>query len=264
MRQPAISAYEPKPRTTNLYQLMTSYLTCLLAILWFLSTPLVLQAQSSPPTPEVISRSEVQMSDHKIIFERITPPSAPQAVPTTQGSLAANPQPSPAAQPFLPLSCTVINREMTEVQWTHAGQEYRIWSSIDFHFLTGQGSVESEGRVYALFMGIGDLHTDETTGKLAQFRALPRPSGSGAWYYIVQQPETGADPAAFEGLDALHRYYSANEASLKQKHAAALAAEAAREAYLKAHPPVKKDTVIRFYPIRSVRHGNAPTKEAAR
>ena len=58
-------------------------------------------------------------------------------------------------------------------------------------------------------------------------------------------------------------------AALIAEHAQIKAANAARVAFEKAHPPVKQDTLIRFWPIQSVLHGvSAPatsnTTEEAR
>jgi len=227
----------------------------------------------SAETPAVLSRHEVTQGDHKITFERIAPPAPVERV--FQPVLPATPL--PPATP-LSLSCTVHQDEMTEVRWQHSGQEYRILSSIDFNILRVLGLFEIAGRRYSLHLGIGnetvvaritqngawraspDIHP-----ALATFRSHTPPAGGGSWYTIVSAPTTDA-ATAFNAVSDLHRYYDAHEASLKQQHLAAETARIADAAWRKAHPPMKQDTVIRFWPLKSALHlpAAANGEEAAR
>jgi hypothetical protein len=60
---------------------------------------------------------------------------------------------------------------------------------------------------------------------------------------------------AYTGINALHLYYDANKVTIAAEHEQVKAVNAARLAYEVAHPPVKQDTLIRFWPIQSVLHG---------
>lgn len=224
-----------------------------------------LSAQTTEP--QVLSRQVIQRADHKIIFERIAPPVAAFAK-TPSVVVATVPQ---LPRKVLSLSCTVFNHEFTEVRWRDAaGGEYVIWSSIDFTPLMGRSSAgfEFNGLRYDLFLGLGDAAADVAAGPLKVFRALTPAKSEASWYAVVKQPESlSAD--AYAGIEALHVYYDANKAALIAEHAQIKAANAARVAFEKAHPPVKQDTLIRFWPIQSVLHGvSAPatsnTTEEAR
>jgi hypothetical protein len=212
-----------------------------------------LSAQTTEPV--ALSRQVVQKADHKIIFERIAPPVAALAK-TPSGVVATTPQ---LPRKSLSLSCTVFNHEFTEVRWSDsAGAEYVIWSSIDFTPFMGRSSAgfEFNGVRYGLFLGLGDAAADVAAEPLALFRSLTPPKSEASWYVVRSAPESpSAD--AFEGINALHLYHDANKAAILAEHAQVKAANVARVAFAKAHPPVKQDTVIRFWPIQSVLHGVA-------
>lgn len=201
----------------------------------------------------VLSRQVVQKADHKIIFERIVPPVAAFAK-TPSVVVATAPQ---LPRKVLSLSCTVFNHEFTEVRWSDAaGAEFVIWSSIDFTPFMGRSSAgfEFNGVRYDLFLGLGDAAADAATEPLKVFRSLTPAKSEASWYAVVKQPESlSAD--AYAGIEALHVYYDANKTAIIAEHAQMKVANAARVAFEKAHPPVKQDTLIRFWPIQSVLHG---------
>lgn len=207
--------------------------------------------------PVVLSRQVIQKADHKIIFERIAPPVAAFAK-TPSGVVAATPQ---LPRKSLSLSCTVFNHEFTEVRWRDAaGGEYVIWSSIDFTPFMGRssGGFVFNGVRYSLFLGLGEAAADVAVAPLEVFHGIPPPVGTASWYAIVKEPES--PPAgAFAGINALHLYYDANKTAILAEHAQVKTANAIRVAYEAAHPPVKQDTVIRYWPIQSALHGTAPT-----
>lgn len=217
-------------------------------------------ALSSPAQttePVVLSRKVVQAADHKIIFERIVPPVA--AVETTPAVAASG-----ASSPVLPrrllsLSCSVFNHEFTELRWWDAaGGEYVVWSSIDFTPFMGRstGGFVLGGVRYELFMGLGQVPAVSAAGPLSLFRGIVPPTGPGSWYAIVRQPEVVPE-GAFAGVNALHVYYDANKAVILADHAQVKAANAAREAQEAALPRVKRDTLIRFWPVQSALHGTS-------
>ncbi len=204
--------------------------------------------------PEVLSRQVVQLQDHKIIFERITPP-VPATPPTV--SLQTN-----AALPrqIVSVSCTVYGHEFTEMRWHDlAGGEYVIWSSIDFTPFTGRlsGGFDLGGVHYEVFMGLGEAPSSEALAPLAAFHAIMPPAEPGSWYAIMSQPASVAD-AAYSGIDALHLHFDANKTAILAEHEAVKASNAALQAQRVVRPSLKQDTVIRFWPIQSVLHGAQP------
>lgn len=75
-------------------------------------------------------------------------------------------------------------------------------------------------------------------------------------YRIVKFPPTGIDPGVTAALDALHGYYSANKAQLTNEFEEAETKRLEQEAWLREHPPVPKDSVITYFPIRSSQGGS--------
>ncbi|MEQ1749157.1 MAG: hypothetical protein ABL974_07020 [Prosthecobacter sp.] len=219
-----------------------------------------LSAQTAEPV--VLSRKVVDTADHKIIFERIAPPVAaiaktPLVVNAANSSAGTggNTGPKRRAWKAIALSCTVYNHEFTELRWHDAaGAEFVVWSSIDFSPFMGRsvGGFDQDAVHFELFLGLS--HVGAAAASLAAFHALTPPAGTASWYVIRSAPES-VPADAFAGLDALHRHYDEHKAEIIADHEQVKAANAAREAYDKAHPPVKQDTVIRFWPIQSVLHG---------
>ncbi|HCN28996.1 MAG TPA: hypothetical protein DIT64_09615 [Verrucomicrobiales bacterium] len=214
-----------------------------------------ISAQTSSLT--VLSRQVVEAGDHKIIFERVTPPVRPaQTAPSTvlAESAASKSEPEPE---MLLLSCTVHQGEMTEVRWQTARGEFTVWSSINFHLLGPVDRFEHEGWAWRLSYGIGD--EAELLPALTAFRALPQPGSGAVWYHVAQAP-AGAVAEDYAGVHALHRYFEANRAELETRHAQRLAENAARAVQRAANPPVKQDTVIRFWPVQSALHLGTSTE----
>ena len=201
----------------------------------------------------VITRQVIQADDHKIIFERIVPPVAtPETAKITKTTTTRQ-----QIRKSLSLAITVFNHEFSEVRWRDTtGGEYVVWSSIDFTPFTGRsasGFVQG-GTCYGLFLGFGEASAGAAAGPLAEFRGAKKPEGTASWYVIRSAPElVPAD--AYTGINALHVYYDANKTTIVAEHEQVKAANAARLAYEVAHPPVKQDTLIRFWPIQSVLHG---------
>jgi hypothetical protein len=52
-------------------------------------------------------------------------------------------------------------------------------------------------------------------------------------------------------IEALHTYYDANAAKLAAELRQREAEQAAHERWLKEHPPIPRDTMIEYFPIRS-------------
>ncbi|MEQ1747824.1 MAG: hypothetical protein ABL974_00265 [Prosthecobacter sp.] len=219
-----------------------------------------LSAQTTEPV--VLSRKVVDAADHKIIFERIAPPVAaiaktPLVVNAANSSAGTggNTGPKRRAWKAIALSCTVYNHEFTELRWYDAaGAEFVAWSSIDFSPFMGRsvGGFDQDAVHFELFLGLSHVGL-AAAGPLAAFHALTPPAGTASWYVVRSAPES-VPADAFAGLDALHRHYDAHKAEIIADHEQVKAANAAREAYDKAHPPVKQDTLIRFWPVRSAVH----------
>lgn len=179
---------------------------------------------------------------------------------------AVNPSPQKMAGPpvlwrarqhkMLGLSCTVREPSVTSVRWWHEGQEYGVISSIDFRWLRGLGSFAVEDRDYFVFFGIG---TESNRRKVSTSKPVPefltsKESLVTSRYIIEKVPGKGADSAAFEGIDDLHRYFDAHREELIAQAAANEERQREQAAYLKANPPVPQDVTIRFWPKKGSRY----------
>ena len=217
-------------------------------------------AQNSTQT--VLSRQVVEAGDHRIIFERVTPPvHAPKSAQISATAAQAESSTEPEPKPLL-LSCTVHAGEMTELRWQTVHGEFVVWSSINFHLLGPVDHFEHDGQMWRLAYGIGD--EAEVLPALTAFRALPQPEGGAVWYHVAQAP-AAAVAEDYAGVYALHRYFEAHRADLETRYSQMLAENAARAAERAANPPIKQDTVIRFWPVKSALHLGTSTegKEAA-
>ena len=215
--------------------------------------------QSTPQLPalnlRVLEGVEVKFPDHSVFYRRVAPPvapavrlpvAAPVAKPLSLAESAVTEARAQKKSAVLMLSATVYDRRVTELRWFADGREYRAWSNIDFNLLAGLGEIETEDCVYSLIMGLGN----ETRESVVE-KAMPDPSAFpvGRSTYLL----TGNAPAdeSLAALDALHRYYDANRRRLIAVYEKRQAANAAREQWLKEHPPMPENTVINFWPIKS-------------
>ena len=207
---------------------------------------------------KILSSISVRTGGRTITFQRIEPP--PVVEPAVAPLAAAvNPSPQRMASPpvlwrarqhkMLGLSCTVRELGVTSVRWWHEGQEYGMISSIDFHWLRGLGSFAVEDREYFLFFGIG---TESNRRKKPTSEPVPefltsKESLVTSRYIIEKAPPKGADLAAFEGIDDLHRHFDAHREELIAQAAANEEREREHAAYLKANPPVPQDVTIQYW-----------------
>jgi len=220
----------------------------------------------------VLEGVEVKFRDHSVFYQRVAPPvppvaRAPVAVPVVESlSLAESAAAEARAQKksaVLMLSATVYDRQVTELRWSANGREYRAWSNSDFNLLAGQGEIETEACVYSLLMGLGN----ETRESVAEWNRLAAAAQrlADSWEtktvpdlskfpvgrstYLLSGDAPADDSLA--ALDALHRYYDAHRLRLVADYEKRKATTAAREQWLKEHPPMPENTVINFWPIKS-------------
>jgi len=150
------------------------------------------------------------------------------------------------------LSGTVWDERISELWWNYEGVRYRVFANANFLLFPGLGEVEDEDTRYTLLA--------MSTGRRSSVRGLSeekwRPSiadfSSETLEYIVIDPKDDAmiEPAAFAGLEAVLQHYAANHEEMRIRHDNAKKLREARKAYLEAHPPKERDTIINFRPRR--------------
>ena len=233
-----------------------------------------------PPLLEmrVLQTRRVSLGDRSIIFNRVQPPVLrpqpevpvlPLAVPTEEERQALEALQAKYAQKkrvALFISATVFNNAVTELYWTHNGRQCRAFSNINFNYFAGMAELETDDTVCWLLMAVVNNQVAPDDSQTAASRAqgdkqvpaLSEFSQTRSEYIVVEDQGGPLPDEALVGIEALHGYFDANRARIIEEAAKREAAQAAREQWLKDHPPVPKDTVINFWPIKSRVYGNAP------
>jgi len=223
----------------------------------------------------VLERKEFDRGDRRIIMSRVAPPPVRTRTSGADSGETVNERISAAEfgemlrkyeekeYRTIMLSATVYDREFTELRWSHGGERYLAYSSIDFNFMRGFTEFETGGAVYSFLLGIGN----ESTGDIGELNRLAlKPGREGlVERQIPQKPVftpgraeyvvVSDDPAiierddVFDPIDALHTNFELNETRLRIRHQRAEALEEARKRYEAANPVEPQDIVINFYPL---------------
>ncbi|MFD2257699.1 hypothetical protein ACFSSA_13530 [Luteolibacter algae] len=225
---------------------------------------------------KVIDRKVVDLGERKIIMNRVSPPE--KSVPADGAVEEDAGQPEEIREQFIQseskeykfisLSATVYDRKFTELRWRHGDERFLAYSNVDFNFMGGFGSFETDDTNYSFFMGIGNESTDALAerNRFAKERNLegyverqiPQmpefTPGSVEYAVVSDDPSIVERDEVFGQISALHAYYQANEKRLKTEYQRREALNAARKRYEAANPEKPKDTIINFWPIRGSIH----------
>jgi hypothetical protein len=205
----------------------------------------------------ILERVEVDYGDHSVFYNRIE--AAVLRPPTARIPAAA---PAPTAEEMvraerlaakrcvnLWISCTVFERQFTEIRLAQGGQEVVLQSTIDFNLLAQGLDLETADSYYNLFMGLGDVSREEFSGVWpTELLAEAARTGQAKWQ-VVSKTQPSAD--TLRTIQDLHRYVDTHRENLIAQRAQREAAERARGEWLKDNPPVPKDIVINYFPVRS-------------
>lgn len=220
-----------------------------------------------------VERTYADLGERRVLFNRVKPRPVVQRIEAAE-SQAERPQLTEAEinrlmeewqvkdDVFIMLSGTIYDDRITELRWVHNGRSYLAYSNVNFNYLRGIGSFETEDAHYSFFMAMGEDSRESVVRRNRQARAegwenhtpqwLPTMrdfSGRSPEYLVISDdPDVFADESAFAGLDALHLYYQENERELKIAYQRREALNAARKRYLQENPPKPRDTVINFAP----------------
>ena len=147
-------------------------------------------------------------------------------------------------------------RKATLVRWTHDGQSYQAWSSIDWNHFRSIGQFASaDGKtMYHCMMGIGNA----TGLRKHPNSPVPPDFKSGEITYQLTEGET-THSAALADLETLHNLYRTDGYRLKQAYEIREKAIAERKAWLEANPPKPEDIIVRHWDIPSPKA--QPSKE---
>lgn len=161
------------------------------------------------------------------------------------------------------LSVTVYDRKISEILYRdETGRQIKAVSNIDFNYLSGFASFEDEAAHWSSLMMVGNIDSEQEqdlSERARLFGTTYRPktgpdpslfSSTTPEYIVYAKSEEAVPEELFEQLDALHRYYAANEDRLKVLYQRREALAAAHKRWKEANPPVEKDIIINFSPIR--------------
>ena len=195
----------------------------------------------------ILDQHRVHFGQHSVTYNRVAPP-----VFQKQAPAPVIPFPAPAYEynQLLIFSATVYDHRLAVLKWLDGNNGLVVVSNIDFNdFTTVDGFIAGDTFYEVIISLWNDQAADAdavTAGWLAQARAaLPGPAPG----YIVVSGSASAEDT--QALDTIHAYYGANSSALTQAFARQQARYAALLLQLKLHPPVRPDTVINYWPIKS-------------
>jgi hypothetical protein len=150
----------------------------------------------------------------------------------------------------LMFSCTVYDRQITEVRWTYESAQYLAHTNADFNYLRAVHSVQTETDQFDYFMGIGDSSSENASELLPDLSVFDT-SYSG--YVLSKGNPSSVD--ALAGLEALLEHYDANLDLLKVEHQRREALSAANKRYKEQNPEEPEDFVLQFWVPNQAKEG---------
>lgn len=239
-------------------------------LLLSLATPLTASTSETELAPAIqfteLSRKVVQKDGHTLTLIRVRPPvlpPPPQIEPTrepTPEELADMLEAEQKRYVSLGVSVTVYLRDgkppISELRWRDADGNltYKAWSNVDFRYMTQLHHLETDEVVYSWFpfvdaWNLAELPDDHPNPIPAD---VTFPAAGPAEYLLDSRTvESETEKDVLAGLDYLHAYYQLNFPRLKEIHEKLWAENAAREKELRDNPPVRPDTDIHFWPVKS-------------
>jgi hypothetical protein len=143
------------------------------------------------------------------------------------------------------LSATVYDREVTRVSWSHDSEPYVVFTNVDFNYLSGTHSVETETQDYTFFLGIG--HASRANNPYPSEVIPPSTTFSPdrSEYILAQGDPANAEATA--GLEVLLAHYDAHLPELKIQLQRREALTAAKKRYDAANPKEPEPFIMQFW-----------------
>jgi len=162
------------------------------------------------------------------------------------------------------LSATVFDEEVTEIRLWHEGESYNALSNVPFSYLQVIGSFEDETAQWSFYGMVDRVDAEEEALFAERVKAFggeytprPRPdknlfsSMEGPEYLVIAERGQVVPEEVLIRLDAIHRYYLANEKVLAIQYQRREALAEAHRKWRDENPEEPKDTIINFWPIKS-------------
>ncbi len=266
-----------KTSTGNAHDASLRLAACI-AALWLPTASLGQQAvilgeisDGTPPPPapkpelpefEILETAERQLPDRSLTVHRVKNPGLPRPEPAAAGTAGLSPEQvgalrdTSARREWLAqrekttivfLSATIVDGRATLLRWWHEGGTWQAWSNIDFNDLTGFGSYAKGDRLFALFLGVGNLNSASLPAH-SPFRIPPDlPAGPPVFRVIQGDPN---DAEALLPVAALHEIHANESARLRQARILREQRKREREAELLANPPVPEGIVLYHWKVQ--------------
>jgi hypothetical protein len=226
--------------------------------------------EKSSPTFRVLDSQEVDFGDHTITYNRVEAPKLkPEPAKVVAEPVAAVPMTAQEEEelrkweakfqysPFL--GVTVYDGNFSEVRWWDDGQENVVWSNVNFLHFGPMMDLETETAYYTVMLWGWETTTAEVKAMNAEAQTreelmpyppatLPPLGKSGPKWMAASPLSEGAKRAMHD----FHEYYRKHGAQMAADYVKREEEAKANEAWAKAHPPIPEDTVINYFPIRSV------------
>jgi len=208
------------------------------------------QSNASTYSFKILKQHKISFGQHSVTFNRVVPPIFPTPV--------ATPTPAPVIPPWMQgveydqllfFSATIYDNQLTVLQYFDGNRGMVAVSNINFNYLAIDGFVEAD-TFYEIIMARDDESSADADPVTAAWLAQARGAlTAGAPGYVVVSGTASAD--TIQALDAIHTYYGASGSILVQEYRQWQQQNAARLLQLKLHPPVRPNTVINYWPIKS-------------
>jgi len=151
---------------------------------------------------------------------------------------------------------TIYDHNKTLVTFNHEGEEYKVWSNLDWNLLCGFASFEGREKRYSMMLLPSNASTEtikaeknrEIEASIAKIPPLPDLSTKGPHYTVIDGDVDNDE--AMEFLEAIHDLYAVEETRLKTAYEARKInwkIRAEKEAELRKNPPPKPDITISFW-----------------
>ena len=220
---------------------------------------------------------EVDLGDRKVSLREMAPRQAPAparvesaTAPATSLSEAEFAAMLAARKPHhsISVSVTVYDREVTKLVWRQENEVYTAWSRVDFNYLQGIGSLETDEANYSFFTMVGNetsaneaLRAEAMAAAGIEYEPRVHPTEATVFEeredpFFIEPNRDAPEPEILSGfLAAMHEHYRENEQELINAYQRRIALQEARRRHREANPPEKRDVVINFWPIATNSEG---------
>lgn len=239
-------------------------------------------AGEAPRAFKVLDSQEVDFGNRKIIYNLVeTPLLKPEPIKLAPAPVEPVPLTAQEQEELRKweakfqysafLGVTVYDGQFSEVRWWDDGQEYVVWSNINFLHFAPFGDLETDTAYYWVMLSGWETTTAEVKAMNAaaqskeELTPLPPatlpPLGKAGPKWMAAGP---LSEIAKRAMNDFHEYYRLHGPEMAADYTRREEEARAYEEWLKAHPPIPQDTVVNFFPIRSTAFKSTRTEKTGK